>query len=101
MATRRYANAIAPGAEAAYKSMMPLPAFPEELIGTLRRMPTPTLLVHGANDLLSAPASSLAVQAILPNAHLHIIPRAGHWPHVDRPGAFEALTRAFVKGQLD
>ncbi len=56
----------------------------------LQRLETPTLLVAGARDLKYAEIGR-RMDALLPNATLHLVQRSGHTPHLERPADYAAL----------
>jgi 2-hydroxymuconate-semialdehyde hydrolase len=102
LAEMRFATAMAPGAEESFRAMWdgdPFSALPtpDELAGVAH----PVLLTHGAQDAVVAPQLSLALQQLLPTAHLHVFPDASHWTHLDQPLAFLQLVTAFLTGGLD
>ncbi len=47
----------------------------EELVG----LRAPTLLLHGSRDLIVPASRSRRAATLIPDAHLEIIPRCGHW----------------------
>jgi len=56
----------------------------------------PTLVVVGADDLLTPPAEAQAIVAAVPGARLAVIPGAGHLPPVERPAETTAVLRDFL-----
>lgn len=54
-------------------------------IGTIR---VPTLVVAGAEDILILPSESQTLAKGIPDAHLTLIPRAGHLVAFEQPEAF-------------
>ena len=61
----------------------------------LARLTMPVLVLVGARDRANAPLSE-ALAAALPDAHLVVVPGAGHEANVDAPEAFTAALRAFL-----
>jgi pimeloyl-ACP methyl ester carboxylesterase len=51
----------------------------------LRRIQTPTLVLHGANDRLISPWNARLLARRIPGARLRLISGAGHLYHRDRP----------------
>ena len=51
----------------------------------LSEIKVPTLVMAGRYDFLFPPEHQVALAAGIPNAHLEIIERAGHNPHMERP----------------
>jgi 3-oxoadipate enol-lactonase len=58
----------------------------------------PTLVLVGDEDVLTPPAESEAIAAVLPNASLVRIAGAGHLSNLERPQAFEASIDHFLAG---
>lgn len=98
---RRHALSLEPGAwEATAAARFRAPWRPQGL-----RMPQPpdyssvtrpVLLVVGAQDPLREPGFGPKLQAQVPGAELHIIPNAGHCPHLDAPEAFNTVALRFL-----
>lgn len=61
----------------------------------LRALNTPTLVIHGTEDLLP-PSVAHALVATLPHARLELIPGAGHMPFWETPEPFFALVESFL-----
>lgn len=51
----------------------------------LHRITVPTLLIWGASDGVVSVAYAEAYRAMIPGAHLVVIPEAGHLPHAEQP----------------
>ncbi len=62
----------------------------------LCRMRVPTLVVHGAQDTLIAPASAETMARALPGAHFELIAGAGHLPALEQPADVNAVLAAFL-----
>lgn len=62
----------------------------------LARISVPALVVWGANDGLTPPKYGRAYAKALGNARFTEIPRAGHYPHVEQPGAFQRKIEKFL-----
>ena len=61
---------------------------------TLRDVRVPTLVVCGAEDVLTPPSESEAMHRAIANSVLEIIPAAGHLANLENPAAYnEALLR--------
>lgn len=56
----------------------------------------PTLVVCGAEDILTPPAESEAMAAAVPGAELVILPGAGHLSNLESPMAFTAALARFL-----
>jgi esterase len=48
----------------------------------------PSLFIGGGGSTYLAPRFQEAVKACFPNAEIYIIPKVGHWPHIESPAAF-------------
>ena len=42
-----------------------------------------------------------AARAELPHSQVEILPRSGHFPHLDEPDRFAAVLAAFVRASAD
>lgn len=66
----------------------------EDATTWLSSVTCPTLVMCGAEDVLTPPAESEALKAAIPQAELVLLPRAGHLSNLESPMAFtEALAR--------
>ncbi len=63
----------------------------------LRFATVPTLIVSGSHDALIPPGDSEAMQAVIPDSRLVIIPDAGHLSNLDKVDAFNHVVREFYK----
>ena len=57
----------------------------------------PVLLIWGEGDRMIPAAHVEAARAELPHSQVAILPRSGHFPHLDEPDAFAAVLAAFVR----
>jgi proline iminopeptidase len=64
-------------------------------IDRLRDLPVPTLVLHGAADVLPRSVAERTAQ-FLARAHLVPIPEAGHNPFWEAPDAFFAAVHTFL-----
>ncbi len=62
----------------------------------LAHLPVPTLFVWGDADAFVLPSSGEDMAARMPEAHIEIIPDAGHLPWLDRPDAVAAAITDFL-----
>ena len=60
------------------------------------RVAVPTLVVCGAEDVITPPAESEALHAAIPGSRLVLVPGAGHLPNMERPREFNKALRGFV-----
>jgi pimeloyl-ACP methyl ester carboxylesterase len=66
----------------------------EDANGWISSVTCPTLIVCGAEDVLTPPAESEAMATAIPGSELVAVPGAGHLSNLEAPMAFtEALTR--------
>jgi 3-oxoadipate enol-lactonase len=63
----------------------------------LPRIPAPTLVLVGEEDILTPPWYSRQLAEHIPNAQLAIIPEAGHALTIERPTIFNMLALAFLQ----
>ncbi len=56
----------------------------------------PTLVVVGAEDVLTPPGGARAMAAAIPNAQLEVIPTAGHLSNLECPAEFTTAVRRFL-----
>ena len=64
---------------------------------TLPTIQVPTLVVHGAQDILIPLAEAQAMQQAIPNARLEVIAQAGHLPSLETPQAYNQTLSQFLK----
>jgi pimeloyl-ACP methyl ester carboxylesterase len=57
----------------------------------------PTLVVVGADDVMTPPAESAAIAAAIPGAALHRLAGCGHLPPMERPAESTALLRDWLR----
>lgn len=62
----------------------------------LARIAVPSLVICGAEDVITPPADSEAMARTIPGAKLEIIDRAGHLSNLEQPAAFTAALQAFL-----
>lgn len=56
----------------------------------------PSLFIGGDMSTYLAPRYQEAVMNCFPNAEIHMIPKVGHWPHVESPAAFMESLKPFL-----
>jgi pimeloyl-ACP methyl ester carboxylesterase len=64
---------------------------------TLAAVRVPTLVVVGAEDVLTPPAESKAMVAGIPGSRLEVIPAAGHLANLERPDRFNQVLLSFLR----
>lgn len=62
----------------------------------LSRVTVPSLVICGAEDVITPPADSEAMARTIPGARLELIERAGHLSNLEQPAAFTAALQAFL-----
>jgi len=60
----------------------------------------PTLVLHGQEDQIVPIQEARDMYAALPNARLHLIPRAGHLLNMEQPALFNAAIRSFITSNV-
>ena len=58
----------------------------------------PTLVLCGAEDKITPPALSTALQRLIPGSQYQAIARAGHLSNLEQPEAFNTVVGAFIRG---
>jgi len=67
-----------------------------KLLRRLARIQKPTLVLWGEADRITSQAYGAAYAAAIPGAKFAQIPDAGHFPHIEQPGAFAKRIADFV-----
>jgi 2-hydroxymuconate-semialdehyde hydrolase len=101
LAELRYHASVRPGMQDAYASMFPAPrqrsvealASREADIAALRHR---ALIIHGREDKVVPPATSLKLFDLIPDAQLHIFGKCGHWTQIEHAGRFVRLVDDFL-----
>ena len=65
-------------------------------VADLKTINVPTLIVIGAEDILSTPADGELMRRHIPRSQLKLIPKAGHWSPWEQPNASATLVRQFL-----
>jgi 3-oxoadipate enol-lactonase len=63
----------------------------------LANIKVPTLVIVGADDVLTPPAAAQSLAERIPGATLVTIPEAGHLSNMEQPDKFNDAVRAFLK----
>lgn len=63
---------------------------------TLREIRVPTLIVCGAEDTLTPPAESEAMQRTIAGSRLELLPKAGHLANLESPEAYNSTLLPFL-----
>jgi 3-oxoadipate enol-lactonase len=67
---------------------------------TLPTIAVPTLVLVGAEDVLTPPPEAATMAAAIPRARLDVIPGAGHLSNLENPAAANAALRAFLAASI-
>lgn len=62
----------------------------------LSRADLPSLVIHGNEDQVIAPAMAMHLSGLLPRVRLEMMADTGHAPFLEKPARFNALVRDFV-----
>jgi non-heme chloroperoxidase len=65
--------------------------------GLLRSISCPVLIINGAEDTVTPPATAEAMNEAIPHSVLGIIPDAGHLSNLEQPGRFNTLLLEHLK----
>jgi pimeloyl-ACP methyl ester carboxylesterase len=63
-------------------------------------LPASTLFICGDHDPLASPDVARQLSTGMPDAHLTVIPDAGHIPHLDQPEPVAAALNEFLSHPL-
>lgn len=67
-----------------------------DLRALAQQVQQPALLIAGRNDRVTPPAAAQWLAGTLPRATLHLLPRAGHAPHLSHPAEVAAAIEDFL-----
>jgi 3-oxoadipate enol-lactonase len=68
-----------------------------DMTSAMARVRQPTLLVVGAEDVITPPDCLERAERLMPNARLLIVPEAGHLVPLEQPQVFNAAVAAFLR----
>jgi pimeloyl-ACP methyl ester carboxylesterase len=71
-----------------------------KLRGRLHRVFIPVLILAGEHDGIVPPAYGRALADSFPRAVFHLVPEAGHFPHIEQPGAVFGALGDFVDNEV-
>ena len=102
----RYADATAPGALEAMRSMgmsfwNPETAEDGMLWREAHRLRKHTLLTWGREDRVNPLDGALVALKLIPRARLHVFPSCGHWAQIEAAEEFAQVTTAFLAGHVE
>ncbi|MGC0416854.1 alpha/beta fold hydrolase [Embleya sp. AB8] len=101
MVRARYEASARPGAQQAYRRLIPEPrgagtpvkGVPEDRLATIT---APTLVLHGREDRVIPAELGMRAAHAIPDAELHLFGECGHWVQSERRDAFVALVDDFL-----
>ena len=70
------------------------------LIDRLRRIESPTLLIHGRQDRVVAVEHAYSVSRLIPQAKLEVFEHCGHNPQIEKASRFNRVVLAFLSSNL-
>ncbi|MFB5192372.1 alpha/beta fold hydrolase [Alicyclobacillus fastidiosus] len=97
----RYQASLEPRTRESYEQMFPQHLLQDILDNMatseedLRRITTPTLLVHGREDQVIPVEASVQLSQIIPQAEMHIFSQCGHWTQIEKTRPFTTLSMDF------
>jgi cation diffusion facilitator CzcD-associated flavoprotein CzcO/pimeloyl-ACP methyl ester carboxylesterase len=72
------------------------PEWRSALLGALRALKIPTLIIWGDSDHVLPPLHLKAAAVALPDARMHVFANTGHMPQIEKPEEFAALVEGFL-----
>ncbi|WP_182523567.1 4,5:9,10-diseco-3-hydroxy-5,9,17-trioxoandrosta-1(10),2-diene-4-oate hydrolase [Nocardioides dongkuii] len=102
----RYADATAPGAQEAMRSMgmsfwNPETAEDGMLWREAHRLRKHTLLTWGREDRVNPLDGAMVALKLIPRAQLHVFPNCGHWAQIEAAEEFAEITTAFLSHHVE
>lgn len=87
-----------PEQKQARQTMLRLTAGPlrQDMQARLSEVTAPTLVIWGEGDRIIPPVYGETLASAIPNARLAVLPRAGHVPMLERPGAVNEVMAPFL-----
>jgi 4,5:9,10-diseco-3-hydroxy-5,9,17-trioxoandrosta-1(10),2-diene-4-oate hydrolase len=97
----RYADATAPGAQAALASMgasfWKADAYEDGMLWReAHRLRTHTLLTWGREDRVNPLDGAMVALKLIPKASLHVFPNCGHWAQIEAADEFREVATAYL-----
>ena len=68
----------------------------DDLMPALSKATMPALIIHGRDDRVVSPESSLRLNAVIPNARMLVFNRCGHWAQIEHAAEFNAVLDNFI-----
>ena len=106
LVAERFADATAPGAQDAMRSMgmsfwNPETAEDGMLWREAHRLRKHTLLTWGREDRVNPLDGALTALKLIPKAELHVFPRCGHWAQIEAAEEFAEISTAFLARHVE
>ena len=97
----RYQASIRPGVQEAFSTMFPAPRqrWVDAMAADerdIRRLPHPTLILHGRDDQVIPLQASLTLADWIVDSQLHVFGRCGHWTQIEHRARFIRLVDDFL-----
>ena len=67
------------------------------VLSRLKHYPRPLIIIWGQEDRILPVAHAHRAAKVLSHGNVHVIPRCGHWPQLERPQEFNPLILGFLK----
>jgi 2-hydroxy-6-oxo-octa-2,4-dienoate hydrolase len=102
MIEERYLASARPGAQEAFRRLIPEPGAPGETMvrgvseAVLATLPHRVLVLHGREDKVVPPVCGFRIAENVARADLHLFGECGHWVMLERPDAFVTLVSNFA-----
>jgi 4,5:9,10-diseco-3-hydroxy-5,9,17-trioxoandrosta-1(10),2-diene-4-oate hydrolase len=102
----RFADATAPGAQDAMRSMgmsffHPDTAEDGMLWREAHRLRKHTLLTWGREDRVNPLDGAMVALKLIPKAQLHVFPNCGHWAQIEAAAEFREVATAFLARHVE
>jgi 4,5:9,10-diseco-3-hydroxy-5,9,17-trioxoandrosta-1(10),2-diene-4-oate hydrolase len=106
LVAERFADATAPGAQDAMRSMgmsfwNPETAEDGMLWREAHRLRQHTLLTWGREDRVNPLDGAMVALKLIPKAQLHVFPNCGHWAQIEAADEFAEITTAFLARHVE
>jgi 4,5:9,10-diseco-3-hydroxy-5,9,17-trioxoandrosta-1(10),2-diene-4-oate hydrolase len=106
LVAERFADATAPGAQEAMRSMgmsfwNPDTAEDGMLWREAHRLRAPTLLTWGREDRVNPLDGAMVALKLIPRASLHVFPNCGHWAQIEAAEEFADITTAYLARHVE
>ena len=72
-----------------------------QMLSQLKGISAPLLIVWGREDRIMPVSHAHRAARVLPRSMVHVFPRCGHWPQMERAEIFNPLVRQFLSGALE